>query len=514
MCHATFHVVPGFEAAHASTLVGYTESSLSAIPWIPRVTTVPRRDLTLMQMSAPLMVSFVMRAAFTFVDTAYAATIGDAAVAAIGLTVPFEFLMIAIWVGLSTGLTAALSRSMTSGEGQKIEQYLAAGWRMVWVISPLFFLFGLLIWVAAPQGSLNDEVFAGFRMYAAIMIGGSAFTSFWSVIPDSLVKAHQDTRATMWAGIISNVINVTLNTLFLFVFHWGLFGIALSTVIGRIGGLVYAIVRARQHEVTRLAAGEHNVPGLDPTPYRTQLNLAIPAGLTFTLSAVEMAMVNTMLSGLTHATASIAAYSIYNRVTMFAMNPLIAMSVAMLPFAGRLVGKKDWDGLRAGIRQALGIAVGYSVFLVTPLMVIIGPWLAGALAESPQTVEYTRFALYLVPIACLASVPFFLMRPVFEALGQGKPGLIMAATRALVLTVPLAWAGKLLAEALGQPGVYGMMIGLVIVGLISSAGFVVWLRKTLGIVISEDEEVHADVPLEALKAELIPDPGLQPEPPE
>ena len=52
----------------------------------------------------PLVVSFTMRAAFTFVDTIYAATIGDSAVAAIGLTVPFEFLMIALWVGMSTGL--------------------------------------------------------------------------------------------------------------------------------------------------------------------------------------------------------------------------------------------------------------------------------------------------------------------------------------------------------------------------------------------------------------------------
>jgi Na+-driven multidrug efflux pump len=502
------------DAAHAASLVRYTEASFPAVPWISRVTSASRRDLTLMQMSAPLMVSFVMRAAFTFVDTAYAATIGDAAVAAIGLTVPFEFLMIAIWVGLSTGLTAALSLSMTSGEGQKIEQYLSAAWRMVWVISPLFFGFGLLIWFAAPQGSLNDEVFSGFRMYAAIMIGGSAFTSFWSVIPDSIVKAHQDTRATMWAGIFSNLINVALNTLFLFVFHWGLFGIAFSTVLGRIGGLVYAIIAARRHEVARLAEGEHNVPGLDPTPYRTQLGLAIPAGLTFMLSSVEMAIVNTMLSGLVNATAAIAAYSIYHRVTMFAMNPLIAMSVAMLPFAARLVGKKDWEGLRAGIRQALGIAVGYSIFLVAPLMVLVGPWLSGALAESAQTAGYTRFALYLVPIACLASIPFFLMRPVFEALGQGKPGLIMAAIRALVLTVPLTWAGKLLAESMGQPGLYGMMMGLLVVGLISSIAFVVWLRQTLDIVVSEDKAVHPSVPIEALKAELVPDSGLQPGPPE
>ena len=60
-------------------------------------------------MAAPLVLSFWMRAAVTFVDTIFASRLGDAAVAAIGLTVPLEFVMIGVWVGLSTGLTSQLS---------------------------------------------------------------------------------------------------------------------------------------------------------------------------------------------------------------------------------------------------------------------------------------------------------------------------------------------------------------------------------------------------------------------
>jgi len=59
-------------------------------------TAASKRHPSILQMTAPLVVSFVMRSAFTFVDTAYAATIGDTAVAAVGLTVWFEFLMTAI----------------------------------------------------------------------------------------------------------------------------------------------------------------------------------------------------------------------------------------------------------------------------------------------------------------------------------------------------------------------------------------------------------------------------------
>ncbi|NIL99694.1 MAG: hypothetical protein GTN89_01760, partial [Acidobacteria bacterium] len=75
---------------------------------------------SVLRMAAPLVVSFWMRAAVTFVDTIYASLLGDAAVAAIGLAVPLEFLMIAVWVGLSTGLTSGLSRAMGERQGAKI----------------------------------------------------------------------------------------------------------------------------------------------------------------------------------------------------------------------------------------------------------------------------------------------------------------------------------------------------------------------------------------------------------
>ena len=221
---------------------------------------------SVLRMSAPLMVSFVMRSAFTFVDTIYAAIEGDAAVAAIGLTFPFEFVMIAFWVGLSTGLTSVLSRAMGAKQGRRIEQYLQATWRLAWLVSPIFLLLGAAIWFIAPQFGLEEDVYRSFRIYGTVLIGGSALTTFWSVIPDSVVKAHQDTRSTMWAGIWSNVTNLALNTLFLFVFGWGVFGIALSTVIGRIAGLVYALRKAAAHEAKRLAAAEDL--DLDPTRRR------------------------------------------------------------------------------------------------------------------------------------------------------------------------------------------------------------------------------------------------------
>jgi Na+-driven multidrug efflux pump len=434
---------------------------------------------SVLRMSAPLVVSFVMRAAFTFVDTIYAATIGDAAVGAIGLSLPFEFLMIALWVGLSTGLTSCLSRSMGAREGRKIEQYLRATWVLVLIAAPFFLLLGAAIWFVAPRGGLDEDVYQSFRIYGSVLIGGSAFTMFWSVIPDSVVKAHQDTQSTMWAGIWSNVTNLVLNTVFLFVFHWGIFGIALSTIIGRVAGLAYALHRAAVHERRRRNEAEAYGIEEDPRPYRSILSLAIPASLTFTLMAAETAVINALIATMDNATAAIAAYSIYYRVVMFAINPIIAASVALLPFSAMRMGEHDVAGLRRGLREIGVVSVVYTLGIVGPAIYFAAPTLAHWLAETPLSAEYAAFALRLVPVATLATAPFLLVRPVFEGMGRGRPGLAMASMRYLLLTLPTAWAGVRLATAMGEPQLYGLIVGLLVVGVISSGAFSLWLYVSL-----------------------------------
>jgi Na+-driven multidrug efflux pump len=430
-------------------------------------------------MAAPLVLSFWMRSLFTFVDTAYAAILGDAAVAAIGLSIPLEFLMIACWVGLSNGLTANLSRAMGARQGARIEQLLAVARRIVWALVPAFAAIAAAAFFMSGHLGLHPEVARLFAIYAGVLFGGSAFTAFWSILPDSIVKAHHDTRSTMWAGIWSNLINVGLNTLFLFVFHWGIFGIAFSTVLGRFGGLVYALRKAAAHEAARKASGLDSSPELDPAPLRSIMALAVPGALSYGLMALESFLVNWLLATQPDSTASIAAYGIYYRVLLLAVMPIIATSVAVLPFVARRYGEGDIVAIRRGLRQAGLAAVAYCLLVVIPALLTFGPALARLLAEAESTAAMTRVALALCPLSCLASIPFFLCRPAFEGLGRGRPGLAVAVLRYLVLTAPCALAGMTVARGLGQPAFYGLLAGLIVATAAASLVFQAWLGRTL-----------------------------------
>jgi Na+-driven multidrug efflux pump len=463
---------------------------------------------TILRMAAPLVVSFWMRSAFTFVDTAFAATLGDAAVAAVGLSIPLEFLMIACWVGVSTGLTSHLSQAMGARQGARIEQLLKVSRGIVWALVPLFLLIAGWCWVEAPHMGLEPKVAHLFAVYCSVLIGGSAFTAFWSIIPDSIVKAHHDTRTTMWAGIWSNMINVALNTLFTFVFHWGVFGIAFSTVLGRFGGLVYALRKAAAHESARKATGRDSDPTLDPSPFRSIMKLAVPSALTYGLMAIEASVVNRLLASQPDATSAIAAYGIYYRVMQLSFIPIVAASVAVLPYVARLSGERAYGAIRDGLRQVMLAGAFYCVALLTPALALGGSALARWLAESEVTAHLTRGALWLAPLAALASIPFQLCRPAFEGLQRGRPGLVMAAFRYVGLMVPFGLGGMLAARAAGHPPLFGLLLGLVIASAIASLVFQVWMTRTLRDLESRAQSAGAErMPATAASA---PDPAPVP----
>ncbi len=443
-----------------------------------------KTEPSLLKMAIPLIISFWMRSLFTFVDTLYASFLSDAAIAAIGLAIPLEFLMIAIWVGLSTGLTSYLSKAVGQKSILLFDQVIQAAWKVLYIIIPVFMAIGGSIYFIAPYLNLEERVIANFQIYGSVLLGGSALTGFWSIIPDSIVKAHHDTRSTMMAGILSNVINLGLNTLFLFVFHWGIFGIAFSTVLGRIGGLLYALNRAsklenaRRKKLTRLSEKKEN---LLLHPYKGIFGLAFPSSLAYLLMATENGLVNYLLSFMPHSTEAIAAYSIFYRLLMFFLMPMIATTVAVLPFVARYAAERRIETIRSNLWQVIFYFVLYSFFFVLPLLFLGGDLLLSFLSKSSQLIEYGGFALRTIPFFCLCLAPYMLCKPVFEGFQRGKPTILMALLRYALLAPLFAFGGMKLLPLFQISPFHGLLMGLLLASLLSSIIYWIWCRQFLKI---------------------------------
>ncbi len=421
-------------------------------------------------MAAPLVISFTLRFLFTFVDLAYAAVLRDdnASLAAIGFYAPVQSIFIALWVGLSAGFTASLANAFGHRDTARIDQLKRSMLRMLSILIPvLSVVIGSTVWLVTPYLGLEPRMADAFRIYATTLTVGMPLAGFWSIYPDSIVKAHQDTRSTMVAGIASTITNVVLNTLFVFGFGWGIFGIAFATILSRFSGLFYAMYRARVLEREREAEGWTSQTPEWPAPLSTILRLSVPGAVTWLLQALEAVVINKLLLGLPDSTTAIASFAVYNQMLMFALMPAAGTSVAVVPYVARVLPE---DG-PARIRQDLRTTVSYIMLLAGVLTVCMGWLFAEPLADffvQRQTGEdatgassSTVDALRLLPLSALAAVPFLVLRPVFEAAHLPRIGVQVSVARFVLLSPPLMLAGRYVGPEIGLDGLRGIILGLV-----------------------------------------------------
>lgn len=423
---------------------------------------------SLQSMAAPLMVSFTLRFLFIFVDLAYAAVLDDdnAAVAAIGFYAPLQSIHIALWVGLSAGFTACLSRAFGHRDQPRVAQLKRSMLVILAVMIPSLSAFGVGVYLAVPHLGLEPRLAEAFRIYASTLAIGGPLIGFWSIYPDSIVKAHQDTRSTMIAGLASAFTNVALNTLFVFAFGWGIFGIAFATVISRLAGLGYAVHRTRVLEQARESTAWRASDQSWPAPVATILRLAAPGALTHVLMAIEGGVINKVLTGLPESTTAIASFAVYQQLLMLAMMPAAGASVAIIPYVALTLPSGDLERIRrefaSTLRLIVAIAIGMTVctgwLFAEPLAsFFVDRQPGGHGGAAPPTIE----ALRLLPLAALVGAPFYILRPVFEAAHRPRAGIEVSIARFVVLSAPLILAGRYLAPAVGLDALTGVILGIV-----------------------------------------------------
>ncbi len=445
----------------------------------------------IVRLALPLVVSFGLRSLYSVVDTLYAAQlegVGDASVAAIGFTAPIEFLMTACWVGTSNGLTAKLATAMGARQEERVEELLRAAAKIVYALVAAFLVVAAGAWLVAERLGLEPVVGRQLAIYATVLLAGSAVTTFWSILPDSLVKAHQDTRGTMWAGLISGGTNVFLNTLFTFVFGMGIFGIALSTVLGRVFALAFALRRARQHEERRRAASSDAIAPSDAiasriaargSPVQEILSIAVPSGATFVLMSVEAFAVNWIVVETPDSTAAVAAWSVFATLSRLLSMPIIAIGVAMLPLVARLWGEGDVPGIRRQIRTATLFGLGYLLLCVTPIALFMAEHLARLFAESGEARVLVVQGMLWLPAATFAAAPFFPIRSAFEGMSAPRPGLVVSVVRVGVLVIPLTFVATRILPEFGLAAIQGAYAGSTLGALIGSVWLALWMQKHL-----------------------------------
>lgn len=419
---------------------------------------------SLILFTIPMMAGNLLQQFYNIADTLIVGRVlGKNALAAVGSAYTIMTFLTSIFIGLSMGAGALFS--MYRGRADEDSFKIAAIHAFVMILAATVllnivvyvFMDPILAFLRVPQ-----EVWQDMRAYLWIIYGGLVATSVYNFFA-CLLRAVGNSGTPLVFLAVSSVMNIGLDLLLILVYHMGIQGAALATVIAQyvsaLGILLYMATRGRK----LMPAREHWHFRKDIL--KEILNLS-------TLTCLQQSVMNfgiLLVQGLVNSFGAVvmAAFAAAVKIDTFAYLPVQDFGNAFSTFVAQNYGAKNTERIRKGTRSAFGISICFSAIIsalvclfATPLMkIFISAKESGVIACG---VKYLRIegACY-VGIGCL-----FLLYGYYRGIKKAEMSLVLTVI-SLGLRVVLAY---LLAPWIGETGIWmAIPIGWVIadaVGLI------------------------------------------------
>lgn len=348
--------------------------------------------------SIPIFISMLFQMLYNTVDTmVIGRTLGDAALAAIGSSASVFELLVGFAQGVGTGFCIVAARHYGSGDMDKLKKSVAGsvvigiGLTIVLMLVAKVGLYPLLRVLETPENVIEEaySYIGTVSMFVGVMFAYNLFSSLLRSIGNSFMP--------LVFLILSSLLNVVLDILFITRFNMGVRGAAVATVIAQGVSaalcLVYILLKAKEL-----------VPGRKHLKIDTELYLDLMGqgfSMGFMGAIVSSGSVILQRSINQFGYRVVAGHTTARKVFMFCMMPFMAVGMAISTFVSQNKGagndKRVVEGMRVGFKFSVIWAA-----LVTLAMLVFGRWLCMFISGSvdPEVIDYAT--LY-----AQVSAPFF-----------------------------------------------------------------------------------------------------------
>lgn len=288
----------------------------------------------------PLAASSILQQLFNSVDTAVVGRFASSqALAAVGSNGSLISLMINLFIGISLGSNVVIAHYI----GERSEQNIQSAIHTAIVVALLsgFFVMILGQFIARPvlllMGTPEDVIELAV-LYLRIYLIGMPFIMLYD-FGSSILRSTGDSRRPLYSLIVAGVVNTLLNLVLVIVFHMGVAGVAIATVISNVvsSGIVMYILL---HEAEPIRLNVHKLK-IEPKELKKILAIGIPAGLQgMMFSIANVCIQSTINSFGSAAIAGSAAALNYEFFSYFMVN---AFAQAAVTFTSQNYGAGEYD---------------------------------------------------------------------------------------------------------------------------------------------------------------------------
>lgn len=338
----------------------------------------------------PLLIGNLFQQLYNTIDSVIVGNFVSAqALAAVGSTGPVVNTLIGLFSGLSTGGTVIISQYYGAKNYKKLQDAVHTTVTMVILLSIVFTFLGR--WIAPTMlrfMKTPDDVFPLSNTYFSIYFGGISGLMLYN-IGSGILRAVGDSKRPLYFLLLSSILNIILDLVFVIAFDMGVAGVAYATIISQyISAALIFLVLMRTHGEYRVHLKKLH---LDFPILRRIVSIGLPTALQMAITAFSNVFVQSYVN--VFGSSAMAGWSAFNKVDQFVMLPMQSISIAATTFTGQNFGAKRMDRVKKGTK----ISVALSVFItavLTAIVIIFARPLIAMFNNNEEVIYYGTQVMY------------------------------------------------------------------------------------------------------------------------
>ena len=354
----------------------------------------------LVTFALPLMMGNVFQQLYTVVDTMVVGkALGVDALAAMGATDWLYWMMLGMVQGATQGFGILIARDFGAKQLENLRKTIGNSLVLAGICALLFLILGqliarpVLILLHTPQSILGHSL-----QYLRIMFLGIPIIMAYNLFA-SVLRSLGDGRTPLIAMILSSVLNIGLDLIFVLVFHWGIPGAAAASLIAQAAASFFCIIKILQIDFVTIKKSHLMLQG--DLSWHLIL-LGMPMAAQNAVIAIGGMIIQSVVNGF--GVAFIGGFTASNKLYGILEIAASSYGYAMTTYTGQNLGAGKIRRIREGMRCASLVALVTSIVIAAVMIVfgesIIGAFLSGTPEEITQATSVGYTYLFIMS-ACL-----------------------------------------------------------------------------------------------------------------
>ena len=403
----------------------------------------------------PILMGTFFQQMYNTVDTIIVGRlVGTEALAAVGATGPLVSMVNGFFIGVSSGATVVLSQAYGAGDRKGVSDSIHTGVALSLLLGVMLTAIGICLggrvmgWMGTPENCMADAT-----TYLRIYFAGSIGTVVYNM-GAGILRAMGDSKRPMLFLMVTCILNVVLDLLFVAVLHMGVAGAALATVLSQMISAVLPIVVLLRQKEDRLELRKLRI---ERSLLGRILRIGIPAGLQFVTFDFSNILIQSGINSFGDIT--VAAWTAHGKTDALVWMISGAFGVSITTFVGQNFGAQKYSRIRQGAWTCLALSIAMVCALNVTLL-LFRSQILGIYTDNPEVIAVGSMVMLSIMPYEFLFMPIEVFAGTMRGVGNSlMPTLItgscvclfrvvwlMTAVRhwhslkTLTLSYPLSWA--------------------------------------------------------------------------